>query len=59
MHWCSLAAAKEMGREQAVFFKDMVCPKMLALREPIDKLEGLVDQDYWPVPSYSDLLFEV
>ena len=29
------------------------------LREPIDKLELIVDKAYWPVPSYSDLMFEV
>ena len=53
------AAAKEEGQEQAVYFKDVVFPAMDALRSPIDELEMIVDQDYWPVPSYSDLLFEV
>ncbi len=32
---------------------------MQELREPIDKLEMLVDKEFWPVPSYGDLLFEV
>lgn len=53
------AATKEEGHEQAVYFKDVVFPAMDALRSPIDELEMIVDQDYWPVPSYSDLLFEV
>ena len=32
---------------------------MRALRSPIDRLELLVDKDYWPVPTYGDLMFEV
>ena len=24
-----------------------------------DKLEMLVDKDFWPIPTYGDLLFEV
>ena len=32
---------------------------MAALREPVDELELLVDKDYWPVPTYGDLMFEV
>lgn len=30
---------------------------MLAVRKPIDELEGLVPQDLWPVPSYAEMLF--
>ena len=32
---------------------------MKALRDPIDKLEMIVDKNAWPMPSYGDLLFEV
>jgi len=53
------AATKEEGQEQAVYFKDVVFPAMAILRSPIDELEMIVDQDFWPVPTYSDLLFEV
>lgn len=53
------AAKKEEGREEAVYFKDIVFPAMNELRNPIDKLEMLVDKKFWPVPSYGDLLFEV
>ena len=53
------AAEKEEGQEQATFFKDVVFVAMSELRAPIDELETLVDQDFWPVPSYADLLFEV
>lgn len=53
------AAKKEDGKEKAEFFKDEIMLAMQELREPIDKLEMLVDKEFWPVPSYGDLLFEV
>lgn len=53
------ATSKEEGREQATFFKDVVFTAMKELREPVDELEMLVDQEFWPVPTYADLLFEV
>lgn len=53
------AAKKEDGKEKAEFFKDEIMLAMKELREPIDKLEMLVDKEFWPVPSYGDLLFEV
>ena len=30
---------------------------MDALREVIDELECICDHDYWPVPTYNDILF--
>ena len=53
------ALAIENNREQAVFYKDEVVVAMEELREPIDKLEMIVDKDMWPMPSYGDLIFEV
>ncbi|MDE6568069.1 MAG: glutamine synthetase type III, partial [Lachnospiraceae bacterium] len=53
------AAKQEDGAAKAAFFKDVVIEAMNQLRAPIDELEMLVDQDFWPVPSYADLLFEV
>lgn len=53
------AAEKEEGKEQAEFFKDVVFKDMEALRAPIDALEMKVGKEYWPVPTYGDLLFEV
>ena len=55
----ALASTKTEGREQAVYFKDVVKPAMEELRTPVDKLEMLVDKDLWPMPSYGDLIFEV
>ncbi len=47
------------GKEQAVYYRDHVVPAMESLRKPIDKLEVLVDKDFWSMPSYGDLLFDV
>lgn len=53
------AAEKEEGREQAVYFNDVVKTAMEELRTPVDELEMLVDKELWPMPSYGDLIFEV
>ena len=47
------------GKEQAEEFNTKVAPMMERLRENIDSLETIVDKAYWPVPTYSDILFEV
>ena len=36
-----------------------VSTDMQDLRDPIDRLELIVDKDIWPVPTYGDLMFEV
>ncbi len=46
-------------QERANAYRENVVPAMQALREPLDKLESLVDKRLWPLPSYSDLMFEV
>lgn len=53
------AASIAEGEEQAIYFRDVVKAAMDELRAPADKLEMLVDKEYWPFPSYGDLLFEV
>ena len=44
---------------QAKAYRDSVKTTMDALRVPADKLEMIVDKEFWPFPSYGDLLFEV
>lgn len=53
--------ASEMprGKEQAFYYHDEVVTAMNTLRKPADELEKLVDKEYWPFPTYADLLFEV
>lgn len=53
------AVEKQEGEEKAKFFKDVVIVDMAALRAPIDKLEVVVGKEYWPVPCYGELLFEI
>ncbi len=53
------ASAMKRGKEQAFCYKDNVVTAMNALRKPADELEVLVDKEYWPFPTYADLLFEV
>ena len=43
----------------AVWYKDEVLTKMSELRVAADGLEGLVSAEYWPMPTYGDLLFEI
>lgn len=49
----------EEGLEKAQAFHNNVLPKMEALREVVDKLETIVDEKTWPIPTYSELLFRV
>ena len=53
------AAAIDDIVAQATYFRDEVKTTMDELRAPADKLEMIVDKEFWPFPSYGDLLFEV
>lgn len=53
------AAAAAGGKSQALIYSKDVVPAMEALREPVDRLEMLVDKELWPMPGYGDLIFEV
>lgn len=45
--------------ELASFYRFDVFEKMEAVRADADKLETIVDAEFWPIPTYSDLLFNV
>lgn len=49
----------EDTQEMANYFHDTIFADMGALRVPADKIETLVGKEYWPYPTYSDLLFYV
>lgn len=51
------AASKDDVLENATYFKDAILPAMAEARKYADDLEGLVGKEYWPIPTYSDLLF--
>jgi len=42
-----------------MYYKDEVLPRMNALRETADTLESMVSRDYWPMPTYTDLLYHI
>ena len=57
----SVDAAKALSDEsaKAVAFHDDVLPKMDALRTAADDAETICGEDYWPLPSYSKMLYYV
>ena len=53
------ATAIADAKEKAEYYRDVITKDMEELRTPVDAMEVLVGEDYWPIPTYSDLLFEV
>ena len=53
------AKALPSESEKAVAFHDNVLPAMDALRAATDDAETLCGEDYWPLPSYSKMLYYV
>ncbi len=45
--------------KQAAFYKDSVLSAMENLRATVDALEVCVGREYWPYPSYADMIFRV
>ena len=44
---------------RSVFCKNDTLPIMKTLRKAVDSMENIVSADYWPIPTYGDLLFGV
>ena len=53
------AEALTSESEKAVAFHDNVIPAMNALRAAADDAETICGEDYWPLPSYSKMLYYV
>ena len=45
--------------KRSVYYKEKILRTMSILRTATDALEELVSADYWPFPTYGDLLFGV
>ena len=45
--------------EVGMYYKNTVIPAMEALRETADTLETMVSKEYWPIPTYTDLMYLV
>ena len=52
---CNIASSLE----KAFFYHDEIIPLMEKLRENADELEKICDREYWPMPTYLELLFGV
>ena len=46
-------------RESANRIAHVVCPDMRTVRALADKMETLCSKEYWPFPTYSELLFSI
>ncbi|MCR5845193.1 MAG: glutamine synthetase III [bacterium] len=44
---------------EANMIRDSILPRMGELRASCDQAEAITSKDYWPYPSYGDLLFSV
>ncbi|MBD5289720.1 MAG: glutamine synthetase type III [Bacteroides sp.] len=51
------ANRKKTEREKAIAYHDTVAPVMEEIRQHIDALELMVDNEIWPLPKYRELLF--
>jgi len=49
----------EDAQKLAEYYKDVIIPRMDKIRDSADKIEVMTDRNYWPYPSYADLLFGV
>lgn len=47
------------AEETMLYYHDVIFAKMNRVRNVIDQLEGLVASDYWPYPTYTDLIFAI
>ncbi|MBV9109339.1 MAG: glutamine synthetase III [Gemmatimonadetes bacterium] len=55
------AQNEELGgddvKSKSYHMRDNVIPAMAAVRNAVDRLEKVVPDDYWPLPTYRDMLF--
>ena len=50
-------AGMDSEKEIAELFRDDIIPKMTELRAAVDEAEVITAREYWPYPSYGELLF--
>ena len=54
---CDRIDAIECERERAIQYHDVIVPYLESIREHVDALEMIVDDEMWPLPKYRELLF--
>ena len=47
----------ESERQKAISYHDTVYPCMILIRDHIDSLELMIDDEMWSLPKYRELLF--
>lgn len=55
----TMAAGIKNSLELAKFYHDTILPDMERLRKTADELEIIVSNDFWPFPTYDELLYGV
>ncbi|MCR4594147.1 MAG: glutamine synthetase type III, partial [Clostridiales bacterium] len=45
--------------KESAYIRDKILPKMEDLRTVVDESEDITSKEYWPYPSYGDILFSV
>ena len=57
----AISSSKQSGDalNDAAYERNVIIPAMQAVRLVADDLETIVDKQYWPFPTYDDLLFNV
>ena len=53
-------AAKVTGcTARAEAYRDLVLPVMAKLRKLVDEMETMTSSEYWPMPTYGDMMFKI
>ena len=53
------AKAESDVEKRAEVCRDRVVPAMKELREAVDAMEEMTSSEFWPIPTYSDLMFKI
>ncbi|MBR3251488.1 MAG: glutamine synthetase III [Erysipelotrichaceae bacterium] len=55
----ALKQLPEEALKRSFYYHDRIIPLMESIRKNCDELELLTDREYWPMPTYRELLFGV
>jgi glutamine synthetase len=51
-------AVNAESKKQGETYRDLVIPAMSKVREVADEMEGIVEDELWPLPKYREMLFQ-
>ena len=54
-----LEKVNKYSYENAIIVKDNTLLSLKELKDVVNKLENNVAKQYWPIPSYEDMLFDI